>query len=217
MISAKKFSLPKMSRKSAAACSASSYWPRRRRVCTSPLGQPVVAMRPLAYWLQQLAVHAGLEVVALDATRATTAGTGCACPRVRLGRAASCACTRPSRTRRRSAAVCPSARGSCRRGACRGEVGLGADDRLDAGRGGRLPEVEGAELVAVVGDRDRRHALLDRGLDQRSRPAPHRRASSTRCARAGGRRNRIRWPRSSCSSRRGRGRRHADGSGSGGV
>ena len=44
-------SLPKMSRKSEAACIASRYWPRRRRVCTSPEGQPVVAIRPFEYWL----------------------------------------------------------------------------------------------------------------------------------------------------------------------
>ncbi len=47
MISAKKFSAPKMSRNSAAAFLASSYCPSRRRVCTSPDGQPVVAMMPL--------------------------------------------------------------------------------------------------------------------------------------------------------------------------
>ena len=49
MISAKKFSLPKMSWKSAAAFRASSYWPSRNRVCTSPPTQPVVAMTPFAY------------------------------------------------------------------------------------------------------------------------------------------------------------------------
>ena len=40
----------------------------------------------------------------------------------------------------------------------RGEVGLDADDRLDPGGLGLLPEVVGAEHVAVVGHRQRRHA-----------------------------------------------------------
>lgn len=31
------------------ALTASSYWPSRRRVCTSPEGQPVVAMIPVAF------------------------------------------------------------------------------------------------------------------------------------------------------------------------
>ena len=51
MTSQKKLSLPKMSRKSEAACIASRYWPRRRRVWTSPDGQPVVAIRPFEYRL----------------------------------------------------------------------------------------------------------------------------------------------------------------------
>ena len=47
MISAKKFSLPKMSWNSAAAARAASYCPRRSLVCTSPDGHPVVAISPL--------------------------------------------------------------------------------------------------------------------------------------------------------------------------
>ncbi len=45
-------------------------------------------------------------------------------------------------------------------------VGLGADDRLDAGLGRLLPEIVGAEVVAVVGDRDRGHALLGHRLHE---------------------------------------------------
>jgi hypothetical protein len=41
-----------------------------------------------------------------------------------------------------------------------GDVGLGADDRLDPVRPRLLPEVEGAEDVAVVGHGQRRHAEL---------------------------------------------------------
>ena len=89
-----------------------------------------------------------------------------------------------------SAAVAPAHAGALAARRAGRDVGLGADDRLDAGRGRLLPEVVGAEVVAVVGDRDRRHPLLDRGLHQVGRRAPRRRASSTRCARAGARRNR---------------------------
>ena len=49
MISQKKLSLPKMSRNSAAAALASSYWPSRSRVWISPPAHPVVAMTPFAY------------------------------------------------------------------------------------------------------------------------------------------------------------------------
>ena len=57
------------------------------------------------------------------------------------------------------------------------DVGLHADDRLDAGLGRRLVELEGAERVAVVGDGDRRHPLLARLFDERldaRRPVEHR-------------------------------------------
>ena len=47
-----------------------------------------------------------------------------------------------------------------------GDVGLEADDRLHAGPLGRLVELVGAEEVAVVGHRDRRHAHLGRALEQ---------------------------------------------------
>src|SRR5207244_4102241 len=47
-----------------------------------------------------------------------------------------------------------------------GHVGLAADDRLDAGGGGLLVELDGAEQVAVVGDGHGRHAEGLRFLDQ---------------------------------------------------
>jgi hypothetical protein len=47
------------------------------------------------------------------------------------------------------------------------DVRLGADDGLDSGGRRRAPEVVGAEDVAVVGDRDGGHPLLDGGIDER--------------------------------------------------
>ena len=74
----------------------------------------------LAVFLQQLAVHAGLEVVALDA-RPRREPEEVVHALGRLRTAASCACRRPSPTRRRrSARECPSARAPCRSDACRG-------------------------------------------------------------------------------------------------
>ena len=72
----------------------------------------------------------------------------------------------------------------------RGEVGLHADDRLDAGGGGLAVEVVGAEDVAVVGHRERRHAHARRSRRTARSAGPRRRASSTRCARAGARTSR---------------------------
>ena len=45
-------------------------------------------------------------------------------------------------------------------------VGLGPDDRVDAGVLAGLVEVEDPVHVAVVGDPERRHAVLDRGIDE---------------------------------------------------
>ena len=70
-----------------------------------------------------------------------------------------------------------------------GEVGLDADDRLDPGRLGLRVELVGAEHVAVVGHRDRGHARARRCARSARRAGPRRRAWSTRCARAGGRRS----------------------------
>ena len=69
------------------------------------------------------------------------------------------------------------------------EVGLDADDRLDPGGLGLLVELVGPEHVAVVGHRHRRLAQLGGPLGQLGRAARRRRAWSTRCARAGGRRS----------------------------
>ena len=47
-----------------------------------------------------------------------------------------------------------------------GDVDLAADDRLDAGGHRLLVELDGAEHVAVVGDRQGRHAAFLGALDQ---------------------------------------------------
>jgi hypothetical protein len=55
-------------------------------------------------------------------------------------------------------------------GDVRGEVGLDADDRLDADGLGLLVELVGAEEVAVVGHRHRGHAQLRGPFGQRAEP-----------------------------------------------
>ena len=70
-------------------------------------------------------------------------------------------------------------------------VALHADDRLDPGLGGLLVEVVGAEDVAVVGHRQRRHAVRRPRPPSPRAASPRRRASSTRCAHAGGRTSRT--------------------------
>ena len=106
---------------------------------------------------EQLLVHAGLVVVALEAGQRAEleqpvhalgarrehrhVGVGAAARDVVL------------------AAVAPAHPGLVEP-AAGGDVGLGADDRLDAVRRRLLPEVVGAEHVAVVGHRQRRHAEL---------------------------------------------------------
>ena len=52
----------------------------------------------------------------------------------------------------------------------RREIGLDADDRLDAASRGLLVEVVGTEHVAVVGDRQSRHLLRDRLVKQLADP-----------------------------------------------
>src|SRR6266571_4507976 len=47
------------------------------------------------------------------------------------------------------------------------DVHFATDDRLDAGFGGRVVETNRAEQIAVVGDRDRGHAILRGRLGQR--------------------------------------------------
>jgi hypothetical protein len=46
------------------------------------------------------------------------------------------------------------------------EIGLGSDDGLDSRIGSRVPEVVGAEHVAMVGNRDGWHLGGDRGINQ---------------------------------------------------
>ncbi len=53
----------------------------------------------------------------------------------------------------------------------RRHVGLGADDRRDAPGAALLVEVEDAVHVAVVGDRERRLAVGDRGRDEIADPS----------------------------------------------
>ena len=69
------------------------------------------------------------------------------------------------------AAVGPAHPGPVVPGGVRGEVGLHADDRLDPGGVGLPVEVVGAEDVAVVGHRQRRHAHLGGPLEQLAQPA----------------------------------------------
>ena len=52
----------------------------------------------------------------------------------------------------------------------RGDVGLDADDRLDARGSGRLEELQGAEHRSVVGDRHGRHAETRGFAEDRRRP-----------------------------------------------
>ncbi len=160
----------------------------------------------LAVGAEQLAIHARLEVVALERGLRRHAEQVVHALR-RLGE------HRDVRVRAGAGDVVLAARAPLHAGlvgavGARGEVGLGADDGLDARLGRGAPEVEGAEHVAVVGDRDGGHPLRGGLGDERLRRAPHRRASSTRCARGGGRRNRrerstcsLRWMGSSSQSR----------------
>ena len=52
-----------------------------------------------------------------------------------------------------------------------GDVDLAADDGLDAGVAGRLPELDGARHRAVVGEADRRHLELGGPRDEVGNPA----------------------------------------------
>ena len=161
----------------------------RRRVWTSPDGQPVVPIRPLAYSREQLAVGSRLveeaprsEAPVREPEQVVHALGGLAEQRhVGVGAAAGDVVV---------AAVVPAhplalvARGVGR------EVGLHADDRLDPAR-------------PWPWCRTRRRRTRCRGRSSRSRPCrarrcartgrpagPRRRAWSTRCGRGGGRRSR---------------------------
>ncbi len=111
-----------------------------------------------AVGLQQFAVHAGLEVVALDRgetgepEQVVHSGGALGQQRhVRVGARAGDVV---------SPAVAPAHAGLVGAVGAGRQVGLGADDRLHAGVARLAPEVECAEVVAVVGDRDGGHPLL---------------------------------------------------------
>ena len=79
--------------------------------------------------------------------------------------------------------------------AARGDVELAAEDGLDAGGPRVLVEVDRAEQVAVVGERDGREAELRRPARPGASGAPRRRGGCTPSGRGGGR---SRRPRSRC-------------------
>jgi hypothetical protein len=121
----------------------------------------------LAVRLKKLAVHAGLEVLALEARERAQpeevvhalgaltphghvgVGTGTGDVVALLIRGTPCHA-------RLVAAVRP-----------RGDVGLEADDRFHARIVGRVVELEGREGVAVIGDGDGRHAVIGGRLRHR--------------------------------------------------
>ena len=124
--------------------------------------------QPRAVGLQQLAVHAGLEVVALHArARAqpeqVVHARGVLAPQrhVRVG----------ARARHVVALLIGRAPCDARLVAAvgaGGDVGLETDDRLDAGGLGRVVELERRERVAVVGHGDRRHGVFGGRLRHRA-------------------------------------------------
>jgi hypothetical protein len=120
--------------------------------------------QPLAVRLEQLAVHPRLVVLPLEAGQAgepeqvVHALRGLGPHRhVRVGAATGHVVV---------AAVVPADPGLVAAVGVRREVGLGADDRLDPRGAALLPEVVGAEHVAVVGHRQRRHAHRGRLAEQ---------------------------------------------------
>ena len=121
-----------------------------------------------------------------------TAGRGCACPAVVSASSVMWVYACLPRPGRRVLAVGRHRPRQLERlavepAADRDVVGLHADDRLDPGGAGLLPEVVRPEDVAVVGHRQRRHAPAGRPRRTGRSAGPRRRASSTRCARAGAR------------------------------
>ena len=163
----------------------------RSQVCTSPDGQPVVPIRPGGVLGQQLAVGARVVEEALhrgpggEPEQVVHAGGGLGQQRhVGVGAGAGHVVV---------AAVVPADPLALVARGVGGEVGLHADDRLDAGGRG-------------LARRSRRRRTRCRGRSSRSRPCrarrcartgrpagPHRRAWSTRCGRAGGRSRRTTW------------------------
>ena len=119
---------------------------------------------PAGVGLEQLAVHPGLVEEALEAGPAgepeqvVHARGGLGQQRHVGERAAAGHVV--------AAALAPPDPGAVAAVGARGDVGLDADDRLDAGGGGLLPEVVGPEDVAVVGHREGRHPHRRRRLEE---------------------------------------------------
>ena len=114
--------------------------------------------------LQQFAVHARLEVVALHARERAEPEQVVHARGVLAPQRHVCVGARPrdvvalliGRSPLHARLVAAMRAGS--------HVGLEADDRFDARGLGRVVELEGRERVAVVGHRDRRHAVIRRRL-----------------------------------------------------
>ena len=127
-------------------------------------GAPGRRDEPVGVLREQLAIHARLEVVALDRRPAREAEQ-VVHARCRFGQERHVRiCTRAGHVV--AAARTPAHPGLVTAVRSGRDVRLGADDRLDAGVGRLFPEVIGAEHVAVVGDRDGRHRLVFRRLDE---------------------------------------------------
>ena len=182
-----------MSRNSAAACAASlvlaepqpASGPRRD-------GQPVVRDEPVGVAREQLAVHARLVVVALEARPGEPSRNRLCRPSASSASSVMCVYAPPPETsssppsaHRTRVSVEPAI-------GARREVGLHADDRLDPGR--RRPACRSRRRRRRCRGRSSPAPASPAGRPRRTgRPAgPRRRASSTRCARAGARRSRWR-------------------------
>ena len=144
-----------MSRKSAAASRAASYWPSRSLVCDLAAGAAGRRDQPVAVGREQLAVHPGLVEVALEAgerghpEEVVHAARGAGEQRhVGVGARARDVVL---------AALAPAHPGAVLPRRARSDVCLDADDRLDAVLLRLLPELVRPEDVPVVRRRDRGH------------------------------------------------------------
>ena len=143
--------------------------PARSRRCAARSaprrdGQPVVPISPCGVLGEQLAVQRAACRRSPRRRTATTAGTGCACRRVLSASSVMWVNAPPPETSSSPPAAHRTRELVVPRGVGR-DVGLHADDRLEAGGRGLAVEVVGAEHVAVVGHRHRRHAQA-RGLGE---------------------------------------------------